>query len=339
MKLFSYRDSFGELHVGAELPDGGIADLTAALEKYLVDMAGVDASRAAQAAAERVPASMLDLLRREREGQADVRLALSHVERSGRTGEALWSPTGQRVIKGMSEVTLATPVPQVPRRVFSMEYNYPAYETVHHTVPPFDGETAVFMIDPETVIGLDGSICWPRGAGEVTASVELGVVIGRRGKGISQADALDYVAGYTVVIDVTGMWLVRDHPGEQLKLPRAFELARSMNIDTLTVVGPAIVTADELPDPQALEAELKVNGRMVSQGNTHDMRCSVARLIEYLSQYVTLDPGDLIMTGSIGTFGHPPEAPINCGDLLEADIEAVGTLVSRVVAWSSHRAM
>jgi len=104
-------------------------------------------------------------------------------------------------------------------------------------------------------------------------------------------------------------------------------------------VGPAIVTADEVPDPQALGGELKINGRTASQGNTRDMRCSVARLIEYLSHYVTLDPGDLIMTGSIGTFDHPPEAPINCGDLLEADIEAVGTLVSRVVAWSSHRAM
>jgi 2-keto-4-pentenoate hydratase/2-oxohepta-3-ene-1,7-dioic acid hydratase in catechol pathway len=328
MKLVSYRDVSGELHVGAELPDGGIADLTAALEKYLVDP-----GQAAQAAAERVPPSMLDLLRREKQGQADVRLALSHVERSGRAGEApLWSPTGQRVIWRMDEVTLATPVPQVPRRLFSMEYNYPAYETVHHTVPPFDGETAVFMIDPETVIGPDGSICWPRGAGEVTASVELGVVIGRQGKGIGQAAALDYVAGYTVVIDVTGMWLVRDHPGEQLKLPRAFELARSMNIDTFTVVGPAIVMADEVPDPQALGAELKLNGRMVSQGNTRDMRCSVARLIEYLSQYVTLDPGDLIMTGSIGTFDHPPEAAINCGDVLEAQIEAVGTLMSRVVA-------
>jgi 2-keto-4-pentenoate hydratase/2-oxohepta-3-ene-1,7-dioic acid hydratase in catechol pathway len=331
LKLVSYRNSFGELRVGAELPDGGIADLTVALETYLVSVAGVDASRAAQAAEHRIPPSMLDLLRRGKEGQKDVRLALSHVERSGRVGGTLWSPMGQRVIKSMDEVTLATPVPQVPRQVFSMEYNYPSYETVHHTVPPFDGETAVFMIDPETVIGPDGSICWPRGAGEVTASVELGVVIGRQGKGIGQADALDHVAGYTVVIDVTGMWLVRDHPGEELKLPRAFELARSMNIDTFTVVGPAIVTADELPDPQALGAELKVNDRTLSQGNTRDMRCSVARLIEYLSRYVTLDPGDLIMTGSIGTFDHPPEAAINCGDVLEADIDSVGTLVSRVV--------
>jgi 2-keto-4-pentenoate hydratase/2-oxohepta-3-ene-1,7-dioic acid hydratase in catechol pathway len=330
MRLASFGNHAGEVRIGVKLGEW-LADLTAALEKYLVEQAGTDPLCAIDVASERMPASMLDLIKREEEGQADLQLTLAYVTKTAERGKVLFSPSGEKITYGLEEITLLTPVPQIPRRIFNMEYNYPAYEKVYGTIPPDDGKTAMFMMNPETVTGPDDDIMWPATATEVASAVELGVIIGKQGKRIAQDKAINYVFGYTIVNDVTAISILRGMGPGRHCLPAAFYFTRAMTMDTFQPVGPFIALKDEIPDPQDVGAELRVNGKIVSKGNTRDMRCSVARLIEFLSQDITLEAGDLISTGAIGTFDYPPEAPIRVGDVIEAEIERIGVLRNTVV--------
>jgi len=182
------------------------------------------------------------------------------------------------------------------------------------------------------VVGPGEDILWPHTASEVTSAVELGVIIGRGGKRIPQSRALDHVFGYTIVNDLTGISLYRGIGPGRLCFPKGFYFSRAMVMDTFQPVGPCITLKNGLGDPQSLDAELRVNGVVVSRGNTRDMRCSVARLIEFLSEDITLKPGDLISTGAIGTVEYPPEAPVEVGDVIEAEIEQIGVLRNQVVA-------
>jgi 2-keto-4-pentenoate hydratase/2-oxohepta-3-ene-1,7-dioic acid hydratase in catechol pathway len=331
MKVASFTNHAGELRIGVRL-DEQLADLTAALEKYLVDEAGTDPQCAIEVAGERMPTSMLDLIKREEEGQADLQLTVAYVKRIAKGGKVLFSPAGDKITYGLDEVTLLTPVPQMYSRVFNMEYNYPAYEKVWGVIPPDDGKTAMFMMDPETITGPGADIKWPKTATEITSAVELGVIIGKQGKRIPQHKALDYVFGYTTVNDITGISILKGMGPDRVCFPQAFYFTRAMIMDTFQPVGPFIALKDEIPNPQDVEAELRVNGKVVSKGNTRDMRCSVARLIEFLSQDITLEAGDLISTGAIGTLEYLPEAPVKVGDVIEAEIGKVGVLRNSVVA-------
>ena len=330
MKIASFRNHAGELRIGVKVGDG-IADLTAALEKYLVDEAGTDPACAIDVAAERLPNSMLDLIKREEEGQADLRLTAAYISRIAQKGKLLFSPCGDKITYGLEEVTLLTPVPQMDRRIFNLEYNYPAYEKVYGTIPPDYGKTAMFMMDPETITGPGAEIRWPSTATEVTSAVELGIIVGKDGKRIPESKALDHVFGYTIVNDVTGISILRGMGPGNLCLPRAFYFTRAMIMDSFQPVGPFIALKDEIADPQNLKGELRVNGKAVSKGNTKDMRCSVAKLIEFLSQDITLQAGDLISTGAMGTDDFPPEAPVVVGDTIEAEIAEIGVLRNSVV--------
>jgi 5-oxopent-3-ene-1,2,5-tricarboxylate decarboxylase/2-hydroxyhepta-2,4-diene-1,7-dioate isomerase len=331
MKLASFRNHAGETRIGVKVGDH-IADLTAGLEKYLVEKAGIDPLCAIEVTNERMPASMLDLIKREEEGQADLQLTVSYIDKMAQQGRVLFSPSGERITYSLEEITVLTPVPQAPRKIFNMEYNYPAYEKVYSTIPPDEGRTAMFMINPETVTGPGDDILWPATATEIASAVELGVIIGKQGKRIPQDKALDYVFGYTVVNDITAISILRGMGPGRHCLPAAFYFTRAMTMDTFQPVGPFIALKDEIPDPQGVGAELRVNGKVVSRGNTRDMRCSVARLIEFLSQDITLEAGDLISTGAIGTLDYLPEAPVKVGDVIEAEIGKIGVLRNSVVA-------
>ena len=331
MKVASFKNHDGQIRIGTVI-QGKLADLTAGLEKYLVEEAGIELQCAKDVAMERLPISMFDLIRREKEGQADLKLAAEFTRKLVDKGDVAFSPTGDKIIYGLEEVSLLTPVQKMAGRVFNMEYNYPAYKTVYNTDPPGDGKTAMFMMDPETITGPEDLVKWPSTANEVTAAVELGIVIGKTGKRIPQADASEYILGYTVVADFTGMSILNGIGPGKNAFPKAFYFTRAMIMDSFQPVGPFIALRDEIPDPQNLKAELKVNGDVVSKGNTSAMRVPVAGLIEFLSQDITLEAGDLISTGAIGTVEYPPEAGVRVGDVTEATIEKIGTLRNTVVA-------
>jgi 2-keto-4-pentenoate hydratase/2-oxohepta-3-ene-1,7-dioic acid hydratase in catechol pathway len=157
---------------------------------------------------------------------------------------------------------------------------------------------------------------------KVDYEVELGVVIGKPAKGVKAADALDHVFGYVVANDVSA----RDW---QHRTP-TFTMGKSF--DTHGPIGPWIVTADELPDPQALALRSFVNGELRQQGDTANMIYTVAAQIEYLSTAFTLEPGDLIATGTpagVGAGMHPPSF-LQVGDVVRCEIDGIGAIENRV---------
>ena len=148
---------------------------------------------------------------------------------------------------------------------------------------------------------------------QIDHEVELGVVIGREGANIRRKDALNHVAGYAVALDIT------PHGKEERSLRKSCE--------TYTVLGPWLVTADEIPDPMNLNLQLDLNGERKQQGNTRQMIRDVATMIEYASSFYTLYPGDIFLSGTPAGVG-----PIKPGDEIVASIEKIGTLRARVTA-------
>jgi len=171
----------------------------------------------------------------------------------------------------------------------------------------------VFLKAPSSIIGPGGTIELPFPNRRTDHEVELGVVIGKTARNVKAAEAMDYVFGYTGVLDIT----VR---GDEDRSTRK-------SFDTFTPVGPVLVTKDEMPDPQNIQLKLWVNGEPRQHGNTRDMIWGIPRLIEYASHVMTLFPGDVFTTGTPDGVG--PLAP---GDEVTMEVERIGRMTVRVEA-------
>ena len=176
----------------------------------------------------------------------------------------------------------------------------------------------VFLKGPNSLVGHRGHTPRPSTASFMHYECELAVVIGRTAKHVKAADALQYVAGYTVCND----YAIRDYL-ENFYRPNL----RVKNRDACTVLGPWLVDAADVPDPHALALRTRVNGQVTQNGNTSDMIHRVPDLIEYLSAFMTLQPGDIILTGT-------PDGVVNvnAGDVVETEIDSIGNLVNTLVA-------
>jgi len=209
------------------------------------------------------------------------------------------------------------PIPRPKKDVFCLGQNYAAHAAESGNPPPT--APIYFTKPPTTVIGPDEPIPYPQGlTTRLDWEVELGVVIGRRGRDIPEARALDYVFGYTVFNDVSARDL-------QYRTSQWF---KGKSLDGSCPMGPLIVTADEISDPQRLRLQLSVNGVKKQDSNTSDMIFSAARIIADLSAGMTLEPGDCISTGTpqgVGDGRKPPEY-LKRGDVMEADVEGIGVL-------------
>lgn len=176
----------------------------------------------------------------------------------------------------------------------------------------------LFFKANSAIVGAYDDVIMPRGSVATDWEVELGVVIGREAKYVSEAEALDCVAGYCIVNDVSE----RDY---QTKLTGQWTKGKSC--DTFGPTGPYLVTRDEVPDPQNLAMSLDVNGKRMQTGNTGTMIFSVARIIEHLSSLMTLHPGDVITTGTppgVGMGMKPAPVYLKIGDVMELSIEGLG---------------
>jgi 2-keto-4-pentenoate hydratase/2-oxohepta-3-ene-1,7-dioic acid hydratase in catechol pathway len=154
---------------------------------------------------------------------------------------------------------------------------------------------------------------------------ELAVIIGAEAKSVSADRALDYVAGYTIMNDVTARDLQRSER----------QWTRAKGLDTFAPCGPWLVTTDEIPDPHILDIELKLNGEIRQSSNTSDLIFGVPQLIEFISQDLTLRPGDIITTGTpsgVGVYRQPPTF-LKDGDQVMIRIDRIGTLSNPVAAW------
>jgi len=182
-------------------------------------------------------------------------------------------------------------------------------------VPP---EPIIFMKATSAICGPNDPILIPRTSQKTDWEVELGVVIGRPAKYVTEADALAHVAGYCVINDVSERAFQTERSGQWTK---------GKSCDNFGQTGPWLVTPDEVPDPQALKMWLKVNGETMQNGSTATMVYGVAHLISYLSQFFTLHPGDIISTGTppgVG-MGMKPPRYLKPGDSVELGIEGLGT--------------
>ncbi|ESY68657.1 fumarylacetoacetate hydrolase family protein [Mesorhizobium sp. M0051] len=182
------------------------------------------------------------------------------------------------------------------------------------TVPP---EPIIFMKASSAIVGPDDDVLIPRGSDKTDWEVELAVVIGRKAKYVSEADALDYVAGYSVAHDVSERAFQAERQGQWTK---------GKSCDTFGPTGPWLVTKDEIADPQNLKMWLTVNGKTMQNGSTRTMVYGVKYLVSYLSQFMSLHPGDIISTGTppgVG-LGMKPPVFLKAGDVVELGIEGLG---------------
>ena len=176
----------------------------------------------------------------------------------------------------------------------------------------------LFFKANSAIVGPNDDVIMPRGSTHTDWEVELGVVIGKKAKYVSKEDALEYVAGYCVINDVSERFFQTQLTGQWTK---------GKSCDTFGPTGPWLVTRDEVPNPQALDMSLDVNGKRMQTGNTGTMIFSVAEIIEHLSGLMTLHPGDVITTGTppgVGMGMKPEPVYLKKGDVMELSIQGLG---------------
>jgi 2-keto-4-pentenoate hydratase/2-oxohepta-3-ene-1,7-dioic acid hydratase in catechol pathway len=236
----------------------------------------------------------------------------------------------QRVRGGISldDVRLLAPIPVPRRNIMCLGLNYLEHAEESYTaqgknvslkeVPLVFTKATTAVIGPYDPIPLD-----PAASDQIDWEVELGVVIGSTGKNISEAEAMDYVFGYTIINDVSARDLQR--AGKQF--------FKGKSLDGSCPMGPWIVTTAELPDPHVLRVTSRVNGETKQDSNTDKMIFNIPTTIAYLSRGMTLLPGDIISTGTpsgVGFARTPPEF-LQPGDIVECEVEQIGVIRNEVI--------
>lgn len=218
-------------------------------------------------------------------------------------------------IAGLRHASAVLKTPQI----IAIGLNYSA----HSSELNFKADKAptVFSLWPNSLAGHDGTTSWPRSLSEsIDYEAELGVIIGKPAKDVSEADALDYVFGYTVVNDITA----RD-----IQYSEA-QWSRCKSFDGFTPTGPSVITRDEVPDPQNLHITTVLDGHLMQDSSTGMMIRSVATLVSYLSRSATLQPGTLISTGSPGGAGYSrdPQVFLRDRSTVTVAVEGIGALTT-----------
>jgi 2-keto-4-pentenoate hydratase/2-oxohepta-3-ene-1,7-dioic acid hydratase in catechol pathway len=190
-------------------------------------------------------------------------------------------------------------------------------------------EPVMFMKATSAIMGPDDDVVIPKGSEKTDWEVELGVVIGKEAKYVDEADALDYVGGYCVVNDLSERAFQLEGTGQWVK---------GKSADTFGPIGPWLVTPDEVPDPQALTLWLSVDGHEYQRGSTATMVFGVAHLVSYVSRFMSLQPGDIISTGTppgVG-LGQKPPRYLKAGETIRLGIDGLGTQTQKVVAYDAQ---
>jgi 2-keto-4-pentenoate hydratase/2-oxohepta-3-ene-1,7-dioic acid hydratase in catechol pathway len=221
----------------------------------------------------------------------------------------------------LRDVKIQAPIRR-PSKILAVGLNYIDHcKEANLPVPP---EPVLFSKFTNSICGPYDDLSWPASVSkEVDYEVELGVVIGKRGRDIPEGDALSYVMGYTVVNDVSA----RDQ-----QFANAKQWDRGKSFDTFCPYGPYIVTRDEIPDPHVLQVRTVLNGKEMQNSNTRNLIFNVNKIIAYASQGTTLEPGDLIPTGTpfgVG-FSRKPPIYLKDGDVCECEVEKIGSIRNSV---------
>jgi 2-keto-4-pentenoate hydratase/2-oxohepta-3-ene-1,7-dioic acid hydratase in catechol pathway len=220
-------------------------------------------------------------------------------------------------------VELQAPIPRPRKNIVCLGMNYAAHAIEGARArgkPERLPEHPVFFTKSVTAVNRPGGVIPydPQVSTQIDWEVELAFIIGRRGKNIPEAEAMDYVFGYTVMNDVSARDLQKQH----------YQFYKGKSLDGCAPLGPWIVTADELTDPHALGLRLRVNGETRQNSTTADLIFNIPRLVAVLSLGATLEPGDIIATGTpsgVGLGMQPPQY-LKPGDVVEAEVDGIGLL-------------
>ena len=273
---------------------------------------------------------------RERPGVLDPEGRRLDVSGFGEDWHERFFATGglERLEKWLSESSARCPVvgdgvrlgPCVarPSKIICIGLNYAGH--VKETGANMPKEAVVFFKATTALCGPNDDLVIPPGSEKTDWEVELAVIVGREARYVPEAEAMDYVAGYA---------LHNDYSERHWQIERGGQWVKGKSFDTFAPVGPFLATRDEVPDPHALGLWLEVNGERLQESNTSDMIFRIPALVSYLSQFVTLLPGDLISTGTpsgVG-LGLKPPRYLKHGDVVELGIDGLGSSRQRAVAF------
>jgi 2-keto-4-pentenoate hydratase/2-oxohepta-3-ene-1,7-dioic acid hydratase in catechol pathway len=314
MKLVSFFAG-GEARLGV-VSDERIYDAAAICRLWQREQAG----RVPEAT---VPSDALAFVHMGPRGLDILRQAAAYVSALGLTGA-----DAVGIIFQGEHVRLAAPVPR-PGKIICLAGNYAEHVREGGQQAYGREETTpwLFIKPATTVIGPGEAIRLPRTLGiDVDWECELGVVMGEVCAGVPAASALDYVLGYTVFNDISARAIDVPIARQTRDRDQFHDWLHGKWFDTFGPMGPCIVTEDEIPDPQALHLELRYNGEVRQSATTGQMIYPVADLIEWISAILTLEPGDIISTGTPSGIGRTTGTSLQDGDVLEAEIERIGVL-------------
>jgi 2-keto-4-pentenoate hydratase/2-oxohepta-3-ene-1,7-dioic acid hydratase in catechol pathway len=306
MRLISYLDA-GRPRLGARAK-GSTVDLTAACSALLAERGSVEADALAATV---IPPDIVAFLGG---GERAMRAASEALE---------WAHEHPELAIGEATIELLPVIPRPPK-IICVARNYAEHAAEAKLELP--EVPNLFIRFPRSLIAAGAPVLVPRVSEQVDWEAELAVVIGKPGKHIPAPAALDHVAGYALFNDVS----IRDW---QLRKP-PIQFGAGKNFDGSGPFGPELVTRDEVPDPHALAIRLSVNGALMQSGSTADMIFDIPTLIEHISQFATLEPGDVIATGTPSGVGHfrVPPVYLKPGDTVRVEIEGIGVLENPVEA-------
>ena len=306
MKLVRYSQNGQPPRLGTLLGADRVMDLESSATAYLASRGVV---RAGAIAAALLPHGSTRAFLEGGSASQDMLAAMTDAAKSGKY-EPVSHPLGT--------ARLHAPIAD-PGKFICIGLNYKDHAA--ETNNPAPKEPPIFPKWSNAIADPGEPVLRPRGEKTFDWEVELGVVIGRTARFVKREQALDYVFGYTIINDVTARDLQKRHQ----------QWFKGKSLDTFCPMGPVLVTADELPDPQALAISLRVNGQVRQSSNTAKMIFPVAQCIEVLSQGMTLLPGDIIATGTPEGVGAASGNFLKAGDRIEAEVEHIGVLHSKIV--------
>ncbi len=286
-----------------------VIDLNAAYRSLLDSEGKLRAEKIAEAF---VPGEMTEFLQGGLESIEEAKKAVAYAVNHDEV-------KGRKLVFSVSDVKIEAPVP-APGKMICVGHNYREHILeMKRELPP---HPVVFAKFANTIVGPQDDIPFHPISEQLDYEAEFAFVIGQRARNVSQDEALKYVAGYTIVNDVTYRDLQR----------RTLQWLQGKAVDGSAPMGPWLITTDELTDPSGLEIVLTVNGEERQRSNTANLVFSVPYLVEFLSNIMTLEPGDIILTGTPGGVGvaRDPQVFLKDGDVVRIEVDQVGVLENKV---------
>lgn len=315
MKLVMYQFGERDYRLGAMAREERIVDLNYACETHLALKGEQRAKELAQAL---VPPDSVEFLRGGDRSWEAARAALDAVQDFSL--EDL-SSSGKRLIFQRSEVKLGAPV-QNPMRIVCLSHNY--HDFIRETGLPVPPEPRIFAKYKNALCGPDDPIIYPKMTRCLGYEAELAFVIGKRGRNVPVEKAYEYIAGYMICNDVSASDLtILDK-----------QVVRGKTFDNFAPCGPYLASQDEIPDPGSLDVKLWVNDRLLQNSNTRELIYDVPTLVSFLSRIFTLEPGDIVATGTPGGLAKDRKPPtyMQVGDICTIEITGLGRLSNKIVA-------